>query len=216
MDLITSTLYHKIVPPRKKLNKLSPAIILLHGRGADENDLLGLAEYFDESLFIVSVRAPFDFMNTGGYTWFDIQDIGSPDIKMFEESYDKLLQFIKDVCSGYPIDPGKIILFGFSMGTMMSLSVALTQPQLVKAVVANSGILPEQLELEYKWEDIKGKAFFIGHGIHDSIIPISYARRAKDLLLSHGVDLIYREYEMDHQIDEEGLNDIIKWIAKQL
>ena len=216
MNLIQTTLLHKIHLPKIPTVSKPPALIMLHGRGADENDLFGLSQYLDERLFIISVRAPFSFQFGGGYTWYDIIDIGTPEAKMFDESYKKLVQFLEDVKKGYPIDPAKIILFGFSMGAMMSFALTLAQPDSIYGVVANSGLLPEDTDLKFEWNKIKGKPFFMAHGKHDSIIPISLAHRAKELLTKAGADLTYREYEMDHQIDEESLNDIMSWLSKHI
>ena len=216
MNLIHSTLIHKFHSPKTPTAGKSPALIMLHGRGADENDLFGLSQYLDERLFIVSVRAPFQFAYTGGFTWYDIYDIGKPDAKMFAESYQKLMQFIQDVIKGYPIDPEKIFLFGFSMGAMMSYSAVLTHPELIKGVIANSGLITENAGLKLGWDKIKGKPFFVSHGIHDSIVPVAFARRAEELLKKAGADLTYREYDMDHQIDEESLNDIMSWLSKHI
>ncbi len=216
MNLIRSTLIHKFHSPKTPAAGKSPALIMLHGRGADENDLFGLSQYLDERLFIISVRAPFSFQFGGGYTWYDIIDIGTPEAKMFDESYKKLVQFLEDVKKGYPIDPAKIILFGFSMGAMMSFALTLAQPDSIYGVVANSGLLPEDTDSKFEWNKIKGKPFFVAHGKHDSIIPISLAHRAKELLTKAGADLTYREYEMDHQIDEESLNDIMSWLSKHI
>jgi phospholipase/carboxylesterase len=216
MNPIQTTLKHRILPARAKSSSKAPAIIFLHGRGADENDLIGLSEYLDERLFLISVRAPFAFSTSGGFTWFDIVDIGKAEPAMFNESYTKLTRFIDDAKKGYPIDPEKIFLFGFSMGTMMAYTVALTQPDSVKAVIANSGLIPEGTDLKYDWEKMKSKPFFIGHGTHDSLVPVAFGKRAHELLAEAGADVTYREYDMDHQIDEEGLGDIIKWMAKYL
>ncbi|MBI5021204.1 MAG: alpha/beta fold hydrolase [Ignavibacteriales bacterium] len=216
MNLINSTLIHRILLPRKGTSGKAPVLIMLHGRGADENDLIGLSEYLDERLFIISVQAPFQFAYTGGFTWFDIEDIGKPDLKMFNESYKKLLKFIDDVKSGYPIDPDKIFLFGFSMGTMMAYAVSLTHPEMIRGVIANSGIIPEGLDLDYKWEKVKERPYFVSHGVHDSIIPVAFAKRAKVLLEKSEAQVTYREYEMDHQIDEESLADIMKWLERYI
>jgi len=216
MDLIQTTLIHKILPPRTKTVGKAPALIMLHGRGADEHDLFGLSEFLDERLFIISVRAPYQFAYTGGFTWYEIYDIGKPDIKMFADSYEKLIRFIEDAIKGYHLDPEKLFLFGFSMGSMMSYAAALTHPELIKGVIANSGLIPESIDLKLDWDKIKGKPFFVSHGIHDSIVPVAFARRAKELLNNAGANLTYREYEVDHQIDEECLNDIIKWLQPNL
>ena len=84
--LISSTLVHKIRQPAATISEEHPALILLHGRGTNEDDLLELADYLDPRLFIVSARAPFRFdQGSGGYTWYDVQDVVTPHPKEFEE-----------------------------------------------------------------------------------------------------------------------------------
>ena len=216
MNLIQSTLIHKILPPRRQGTGKPPALILLHGRGADEDDLLGLSEYLDERLFIISARAPFAFQFGTGYTWYDLLEIGRPEAKMFSESYQKLTQFLHDVRNGYPLDASRIFLGGFSMGTMMSYAIALTYPDAVAGVIANSGYIPEETELKFQWDKIKGKPFFLAHGTYDPLIPVMFSRRAKALLEQAQAAVWYREYDMAHQISEESLNDIMNWLSQHL
>ncbi len=216
MNLIKSTLTHKVIEPRRKSAAKAPALILLHGRGANEEDLINLVEYFDERLFVVSVRAPFPFQGGGGYTWYEVEEVGKPEPKMFDESYRKLSQFISDVKSGYPVDPARVILCGFSMGTIMSFSLVLTHPDTAHGVMANSGLIPEGTGLTYQWEQIRAKPFFIAHGTYDPVIPVSMAQRARDLLLRSHAQVTYREYDIGHQISEESLNDMMKWLGRQL
>ena len=144
MNIIKTALTHKILPPRSKTGEKSPALILLHGRGANEDDLLGLSEYLDDRFLFIGARAPFSFQLGGGFTWYDVLEVGKPEPKMFAESYQRLFQFHNDVKKNYPIDSKKIFYLGFSMGTMMSYAFALTNPHEVKGVVANSGYIPEE------------------------------------------------------------------------
>ena len=216
MNKIKTTLIHKVVEPQRKISDKHPTLILLHGRGANEDDLLGLAEYLDERLLIISVRAPFSFSFGGGYTWYEILDVGKPEPKMFDESYAKLLQFFDDVKKNYPVDPRRVYFGGFSMGTIMSYSIALTHPDAVAGVAANSGLITEGTSLQYQWQAIKGKPFFVAHGKYDPIIPVSFAQRAKELLEKAHAHVTYREYDMQHQIGEESLNDWMKWMTDQL
>jgi phospholipase/carboxylesterase len=216
MHLIHTTLVHKVIEPQSKSSAKAPALILLHGRGANENDLLSFAEYLDERLFLISVRAPFPFQQGGGYTWFDILEMGKPEPKMFSESYTKVMQFIDDVKKGYPVNPSKIFLCGFSMGAIISFAVSLLQADIVAGVIANSGYIPEESELKYDWSNVRGKPFFISHGLFDPVIPVSFGRRASELLRGVHADVCYREYEMGHQIGEESLNDIMQWLTKHL
>ncbi len=154
MNPIPSTLVHKILPARQLSGDRSPAIILLHGRGSNEDDLLGLAEFLDARCILVAARAPFDFQPSGGFTWYDLLEVGRPDPKMFAESYRRLTQFIEDVKKGYPIDPSRVFFLGFSMGTIMSYAMALTNHGEVAGVVANSGYIPEDAELNFEWDQL--------------------------------------------------------------
>ncbi len=211
---VSTTLVHKIIEPRRKSPAPAPLLVFLHGRGATEDDLIGLSEYLDERTFIVSARAPFQFQTGGGYTWYDLVDIGIPEPAMFGESYRKLSAFLDDIVVRYPVDRNRMILFGFSMGTIMSYAIALTRPEIVAGVVANSGLIPEGSSLKFIWEQIAGKPFFVSHGRFDPVIPVSFARRAHELLENAGAHVTYHEYEMGHQIDEESLNDVIKWMER--
>lgn len=216
MNTIQSTLFHKIIPPRNSLSKTSPALVFLHGRGSNEDDLLSLNEFLDDRFFFISVRAPYPFQYSGGYTWYDVPEIGKPEPKMFTESYNRLVQFHDDIVKGYPIDQRKIFYFGFSMGTIMSFALSLSKPELVRGVVANGGYIPEDSNLKFHWDKLKNTSFFVAHGIYDSVISIKFAHRAKYLLEQAGADLTYREYSMGHQISEESLNDISQWLTNKL
>ncbi len=209
-------LFHKFLRPRRTAEGPPPALILLHGRGADEEDLLGLSEYFDDRMLILSPRAPFPFTLGGGYTWYDLEEIGKPDRAMFHESYGRLRTFLTEARERYGLDPGRTFCCGFSMGSIMAFAIALTEADRFSGVMASSGYIPEDAGMEFRWEGVKGKPFFIAHGIYDPVIPFAYSRRAKELLETHGALVTHREYDMGHQINEESLNDMIAWMAPRL
>ena len=210
------SLRYKFLQPRRNVSGKPPALILLHGRGADEDDLLGLSEYFDDRLLIIAPRAPYPFANGSGFTWYDLEEIGRPDAAMFRSSYDTLLTFIAEATEHHGLDPRKLYCGGFSMGSIMSLALALTRPELLAGVIANSGYVPEDAGLTFRWEGVKGRPFFVAHGIYDPVIPFAYSRRAKELLESHGAIVTYREYDMGHQINENSLNDMMAWFTPLL
>lgn len=217
LELIASTLVHKIRPPAAASDQRSPALILLHGRGTNEDDLLGLADYLDPRFFVVSVRAPHRFQQEfGGYTWYEIQKVGTPHPQQFEDSYKRLVQFIDDVKNGYPIDPGRVFLLGFSMGSIMSFAVALSMPQAVRGIVAHSGYIPENTSLQFAWDRLQQLSVFVAHGVHDPVIPIHSGRRVQELLSKTSADLTYKEYPIPHTISEESLSDLSSWLQKVL
>ncbi len=215
MNEVGSALFHRVLPPRSaKKKNLSPAVILLHGRGADENDLAGLSSFLDPGLLLLSVRAPYPFAAGGGYTWYDMGIDGTPDQVMFRESYDRLTAFVTDTLHGYPVDPHRLFLLGFSMGTMMAFSLALTTPRHFRGVIANSGYVPEKAGLDLRWNELSGTSFFIAHGTHDPVIPVALGRRTRDLFQKSNASWIYREYPMGHEISSESLLDCSSWMRE--
>ena len=217
IERISSTLVHKVRPPATSGSTKPPAVILLHGRGTNEDDLLSPADFLDPRLFIVSARAPYRFEEgMGGFTWFGLQEIGRPDPQQFSEAYHHLTQFIGDVKTGYPVDSARVFLLGFSMGSIMSFAVALTQPHIVRGIIAHSGYIPESVSLQFAWTQLASLSVFVAHGLHDPVIPIQKARRAQELLSKTGADLTYKEYPIPHTISEESLADLSQWLQKKL
>lgn len=210
MKPIVTTLEHRLLLPERSSAARHPTILLLHGRGSDEEDLLSLAESLDERFLLIGARAPYAFPS-GGYTWYDLQEFGDPHQETFLTSYRKLSRFLDDISAGYPVDPGRILLFGFSMGTVMSYALALTRPDRIRGVAANSGYLPEVQFLSYRWQELGRTSFVITHGTEDPIIPVAMARRARTLLESSNAPLLYHEYPMPHTIGEQSLRDVVAW-----
>ncbi len=212
---MSKSLTYQVAPFDRKDASLRPAIILLHGRGADEEDLMGVVPHFDPNSICIAPRAPFPF-SYGGYVWYDIQDIARPNEEEFSESCDLLVRFINEMQAELPLDPQRIFLFGFSMGAVMAYALSLKLPEKFRGVVAHSGYWPEHMTENLRPEKLSHPMFFVAHGIHDPVIPIDYARRAKELLTKHGARFGYREYPIQHQISEESLNDISQWLSNNL
>jgi phospholipase/carboxylesterase len=216
MKPLETSLTHRVFMPERPVHGRHPAIIFIHGRGADEEDLLGLSPACDERLLLLSVRAPYPYPPGGGYTWYDADARGTPEPSMFRRSYDMLTGFVEDIRSGYPIDPGRVFLFGFSMGSVMALALSLTRPERYSGVVAHSGYVPEHTNLSFRWKSLAQTSFFLAHGSLDPVIPISLARRAQALFMDSNASLTYREYPMGHQISDESLGDAVRWMAPLL
>jgi phospholipase/carboxylesterase len=210
------SLIHRIEEPREKADPPYPALILLHGRGADEEDLLGLAPSLDGRLLMVSARAPYPFPASGGFTWYDMDAAGTPEPSMFRTSIDRLGAFLHDLPHHYPVDPLGLYLLGFSMGAVMCFALALTQPHIVRGVVAHSGYIAEGTPLDYRWSDLRHTPFFVAHGTFDPVIPVSHGKKAVDLLSRAGAQFTYREYPIGHQISNESLLDIAAWLDHRL
>ncbi len=199
-------------------NEKPPLLILLHGIGADENDLFGLTTFLDERFFIVSVQAPFT-LPYGGYAWFELiiephKPIGY-NVAQFEQSRGMILQFVDEIAAEYNLDADKIYLCGFSQGSMMSLSVALSDPEKFVGVVAMSGRAMTEM-LPKNPDKLKNLPIFVTHGLYDPVLPIENGRATKEILSRLPVEIEYKEYPMAHEISQESLSDVANWLSSQL
>jgi phospholipase/carboxylesterase len=111
------------------------------------------------------------------------------------------------------VDPSRVYLLGFSMGTVMAYALSLTRPELFRGVIANSGYVPEGTHLSFRWQELANLGYFIAHGTEDPVIPIDFAHRAQKLFAGSNAHVEYREYPMGHQISEESLHDSTAFLA---
>jgi len=123
---IQAALTHRVVSPRQTSQGTAPGLLILHGRGADEGDLLGLAGALDPRLLVVAARAPFPLGI--GYHWYDLLHLGEPEPITFARSSSLLDRFIGEIVEGYGLDADHLYLAGFSQGAMMSATMTLSQP----------------------------------------------------------------------------------------
>ena len=206
-------LHSKTAPLNDDSSKPRPALILLHGRGTDENDLLGLTPYLDPRFLIASVRAPFKYPY-GGYTWFDLDEHGSIQPDQLLQSHNAFFEWLDEFQKTYSVDSRRVFLFGFSMGAMMSLVISLSHPLYFKGVIAHSGFLPESNQIPYHWDKVSNLSYYLAHGTHDPIVPIELGRRTHQRFKSANSHVLFREYSIEHTISEESLTDISGWLQQ--
>jgi phospholipase/carboxylesterase len=190
-----------------------PLVIVLHGRGADANDLADLAPEIDGGYRFVFPNAPRRFEAypgmAFGYTWFDGLP---PDPASIAASRALLLELIDALVEKYPTTPGKIILSGFSQGGMMSLDCGYRTQQKLAGIVVMSGALFEG-DLPPIRRD---PPVLIVHGTADDMINVNMARRARRMLEEKGADVDYHEFAMGHHVTPESLDVIREFISKRL
>ena len=213
------SLVHAVREPSGNTREPAPLLILLHGVGSNEQDLMGLAPALDSRCFVVSARAPIT-RSPGAYAWYSVQftptgQIIDPDEA--EASRKLVLKFVDEVTASYNVDPGRVYLLGFSQGCIMSLAAALTQPRKFAGVVGMSGrLLPGILEKAAPPKEMAGLPIKVVHGTQDSVLRIEEGRAIQDALGKLPVDLAYREYNIGHHVSEESLNDISSWLTARL
>jgi phospholipase/carboxylesterase len=212
--LMTSQGLVRTTVPARAGQPPHPGLLLLHGRGADEHDLLPIAYELDPRLYVVSARAPFRFPY-GGYMWYDLdpRGVGYPDDATLEQSLQQLRALLAEISSELPIDPGRLFIGGFSMGAAMSAALALTEPERLVGGIVLSGYLPLHAGLRIENDKVAGHPVFAAHGIYDPVIPIQFGRMTRDALARFPVELTYKEYPIGHEIGGEELADLRAWLS---
>jgi phospholipase/carboxylesterase len=194
-------------------------LVLHHGRGTDEGDLLGLADALDPGrrLRAVAPRAPLRLPGSPGYHWYVVPRVGFPDRDTFHAARGALAGLHDELWRESGIGPERTVLGGFSMGAVMSYAMGLgaDRPS-VAGILAFSGFVPTVDGWKPSLADRRGTRAFIAHGRLDPVIEIGFAERARDLLREGELDVAYRESEVGHQIDPANLGDAEAWLGETL
>jgi phospholipase/carboxylesterase len=190
-------------------------LVLHHGRGADELDLLPLADALDPErrLHVVAPRAPLVLAGSPGYHWYVVPRVGYPDPDTFRAAYEALAAFHDGLWSRFGLTPEQTVLGGFSMGSVMSYALGLGPDRPAPAgILAFSGFVPT---VEGWRPDIpRSSLVFIAHGRADPVIGVEFGRAARDLLESSGMDVDYHESEGGHSIDPRTIRLAADWLRR--
>lgn len=182
------------------------ALVLLHGRGADENDLHGLLDQLDPARRLVGVtpRAPLS-LPPGGAHWYAVYRVGFPDSDTFWPTFETLCAWYDALPERLGFPAGRIVLGGFSQGCVMSYALGLGAGRPAPgALLALSGFMPavEGLDLDL---DRPGLEIVVEHGAADPVIGVGLAREARTRLAGSPAGLTYREFAGGHWVDPGAL-----------
>ena len=194
-------------------------LVLHHGRGTDERDLLGLADALDPEgrLHVVTPRAPLALPGSPGYHWYLVSRVGYPDRDTFHATRRALGELHDRLWEQTGIEAGRTVFGGFSMGTVMSYAMALSADRPpVAGILAFSGFVPVVEDWQPRFDDRRGTRAFVVHGRQDPIMEIDFARRARELLELGGLEVEYHESDVGHQIDPAHLRHAAEWLARAL
>ena len=194
-------------------------LVLHHGRGADEHDLLSLGDVLDPGrrLHVATPRAPLTLPGWPGYHWYVVPRVGYPDHDTFHAAYAQLAAFHDELWERTGVAPERTVFGGFSMGSVMSYSLGLGADRPAPAgILAFSGFVP----VVGGWEpDLAGRAglrAFIAHGRNDPVMEIGFARRARELLEAGGLEVEYHESDAAHHIDPAHVPPAVAWLGATL
>jgi phospholipase/carboxylesterase len=191
------------------------ALVLLHGRGADERDLFPLLDMLDPErrLLGATARGPLS-LPPGGAHWYAVRRVGYPDPETFHSTYPQLAAWLDGMLAEHGIPPERTVLGGFSQGSVMAYALGLGARRPRPAgILALSGFIPEVEGFELDLGSAEGLPVAIGHGTHDPVISVEFGRDARDRLTEAGAVVTYRESPMPHTIDPAFLRELPAWLG---
>jgi len=190
------------------------ALVLLHGRGADEHDLFPLLDALDPErrLLGITPRGPLA-LPPGGAHWYALGGIPTPDPGTFFPTFEAATSFLDGLA--IPID--RVVLGGFSQGAVMSwaLGLGVGRPR-PAAIMALSGFMPEVEGFELDLTGLDGYPIAVAHGSFDPVIPAEFSRAAAERVRAAGADLLWRETPVPHTIDPRVLPELQAFVASSL
>jgi phospholipase/carboxylesterase len=182
------------------------ALILNHGRGADENDLYPLLDELDPErrLLGVTTGAPLRGVPPGGRHWYIVERIGYPHRETFEPSLAALGATVDGLLAEHDIPPERVVYGGFSQGTVMSWALALDPARTAPAgVIALSGFIPTVEGWEPDFASRSGIKAYIHHGANDPTIVADFGREAARRAREAGMEVVYDETDAGHWLPPE-------------
>ena len=209
------SLEYQVREPKIIVDK-NPLLLLLHGYGSNDSDLFSFATELPDEYYVISARAPYD-LQYGSYAWyainFDADQNKFSDHDQAILSRDLVVRFIEELKVKFPIDSSNITLIGFSQGSILSYSIALSYPNIVQRVGALSGYLNLDINSEnFQKNDFSNLKIFASHGTVDQVIPVEWARKTDPILKSLGINSTYKEYPIGHGVSPQNFFDLKDWL----
>jgi phospholipase/carboxylesterase len=208
---LPDTLVHRVRPAA---GEPEGALVLLHGRGADENDLFGFLDLLDPERRLVGVTpgGPL-FLPPGGRHWYVVPRVGFPDTDSFRQSYELLDGFLGALPAATGVPWERTVVGGFSQGAVMAYALGLGKGRPTPAgIVALSGFIPTV----DGWEadlDRPGLPVWIAHGRRDPVISVDFAREARRRLEDAGLPVTSHESDAGHHVDPRTVAELPAWVA---
>ena len=179
-------------------------LVLLHGRGADGQDLFPLLDMLDPErrLHAVTLQAPMQLPGNPGWHWYVVERVGYPHVETFQPALEALEREIDTLLDEHGLTHDQLVLGGFSQGAVMSIAAGLGHGRTAPAfLLAWSGFVPTVDGWELDPEVAAGVPVLLTHGSLDPVIPVQFGHASKERLEAAGANVEWREPPMGHELD---------------
>jgi predicted esterase len=187
-----------------------PTIVALHGWGASG---LGGGQFL---VLCPQGRVEVALGPTVGYGWFPLTMGAAPDPEAFAAGVDDARRFVDGALQRYPVNPSKLVLLGFSQGGVIAYALALAETQRFAGLVALSSWLPPAVAQALPAGARDRLPTLVHHGGRDDLIDVARGRESVEILRRLQVPVVYREFDMGHEINAESLTDLSDWLTDKI
>jgi phospholipase/carboxylesterase len=213
--MIPAPLVHVV---REAAGEPEGALVLLHGRGADEHDLAPVLDVLDPQRRLVGLTPGAPLAGPGGGRWwYMVPRVGFPEPATFHATYEQLAGFLDGWLRERAIPWEHTVIGGFSMGCVMSYATGLGPGRPSPAgILAMSGFIPTVEGWRPELDARAGLPVFVTHGARDPVISVGFARDAREQLEAAGLGVEYHEHEGGHHLDASTLALMTAWLAQRM
>ena len=206
-----STFATPVVAWRGSQDPTAPLVVLLHGRGSHEEDIVRLADLLPEGNAYAAVRAP--IAEGGGFAWFANRGIGRPLAESLADTIGWFRSWLEDTAA--PDRP--VLLAGFSGGATFAGGVALADPHRIAGLATMYATLPYDAGLPVEAQRLDGLPVLVIQGESDQVIPTELLRASWDYLhQDSGAEVTGRRSPGGHALTAEDVAMLGTWIADQV
>jgi predicted esterase len=198
---------HRFEPASKGSKR---TLLLLHGTGGDENDLVPLTKMLDANAAILSPRGK--TLENGMLRFFRRLAEGVFDIEDLKFRTNELADFVMKASKKYGFDPKSVIAVGYSNGANIAASMLLLRPEALRGAILFRAMLPLEPE---KIPNLKGKRVFLSAGRYDPIIPQDNTKALAKLLESAGATVAENWEASSHSLTQGEREKAKVWLREQ-
>jgi predicted esterase len=182
-------------------------LLLLHGTGGNERDLIALGHELDPSASLLSLRGK--VLENGMPRFFRRLAEGVFDLEDLQNRTHELADFVSAAAERYKIDIKNIVAVGYSNGANIAASMLLLRPELLSAAVLFRAMVPLTPEVQ---PDLSSVRVWIGAGKFDPIVSSSETQRLTDVLRDAGADVTVRSFDGGHELTAGDVDAAREWL----
>ena len=196
---------HRFVPAE---GTEAPTLLLLHGTGGDENNLISVGHMLDERAALLSPRGK--VLENGMPRFFRRHAEGVFDQEDLVNRTHELAEFVEQAASEYDLDPGRVFAVGFSNGANIAASLLLLHPGLLAAAILLRAMVPFEPDT---LPDLSGTPVYLAAGRSDEIVPQENTERLAELLRETGADVTLDWQPRGHDLGPNEIKAARQWLA---